>query len=154
LFGSSAQGRRKEPRIRYSRFVICFFGQQGHWPFKYHRFLSIPLILAGAGLSDMSVKLRWRGAFLTLFSIGTVLACLPGEKIATSSRPSSPVAANLEPSQALQSATSYAIRPTNDLPEPRSADPRCSDELADDGAAAPTIAGADKGFPQSIALWA
>ena len=30
----------------------------------------------------------------------------------------------------------------------------CSDEVADDGAAAPTIAGADKGFPQSIALWA
>jgi hypothetical protein len=27
------------------------------------------------------------------------------------------------------------------------------DEVADDGAAAPTIAGADKGFPQSIALW-
>jgi hypothetical protein len=31
------------------------------------------------------------------------------------------------------------------------ADPRCSDEVANDGAAAPTIAGPDKGFPQSIA---
>jgi hypothetical protein len=61
---------------------------------------------------------------------------------------------SLELSQALQPATSYAIRPTIDLPESRSADPRSSDEVADDGAASPTIAGADKGFLQSIALWA
>jgi hypothetical protein len=61
---------------------------------------------------------------------------------------------SLEPSQALQSATSYAIRQTIDLPESRSADPRCSDEVADDGAARPTIADADKSFPQPIALWA
>jgi hypothetical protein len=69
-------------------------------------------------------------------------------------RPSSPAAAGSEPPRALQSATSSANRPTIDLPKSRSADPRCSDEVADDGAAAPTIAGADKGFPQSIALWA
>ena len=40
------------------------------------------------------------------------------------------------------------------LAESRSADPCRSDEVADDGAAAPTITGADKGFPQSIAFWA
>jgi hypothetical protein len=38
------------------------------------------------------------------------------------------------------------------LPDSRRADPRSSDELWDDGALAPTIAGVDKAFPQSIAL--
>ena len=41
-------------------------------------------------------------------------------------------------------------RQTIDLPESKGADLRCSGEVADDDAPAPTIAGGDKGSPQSI----
>jgi hypothetical protein len=57
-------------------------------------------------------------------------------------------------SRASQSAMGHANRQPIDLPESKSADLRCSDQVADDGAAAPTIAGADKGSPRSVALWA